>query len=55
MKIFALIVATFICGCVIFFTELARREVVYDCRMLIGNWHPDVPASVMKQCREQTK
>ena len=30
-----------------------RTQVVYDCRMLHGGWHPDVPVAVQKMCREQ--
>ena len=29
-----------------------RTQVVYDCRMLHGGWHPDVPLEVQKLCRE---
>jgi hypothetical protein len=25
--------------------------VRYDCDMLIGGWHPDVPREVIEQCR----
>ena len=25
----------------------------YDCRMLIGGWHPDVPTEVIDACRKQ--
>jgi hypothetical protein len=25
--------------------------VKYDCRVLIGGWHPDVPQSVQDECR----
>ena len=25
--------------------------VKYDCRVLIGSWHPDVPQSVQDECR----
>jgi len=53
MKTFALFTSLFICGYVIFFTELARKEVKYDCKMLIGGWHPDVPREVIKQCRRE--
>jgi hypothetical protein len=24
----------------------------FDCRMLIGSWHPDVPAQIVEQCRK---
>ena len=29
--------------------------VKYDCRMLIGGWHPDVPVKVQEECRERGK
>ena len=51
MKTFAFVVATLMCGWTIFMTELARKEVKYDCKMLIGGWHPDVPREIIKQCR----
>jgi len=53
MKTFALITSLFICGCVIFLTELARKEIAYDCHMLIGGWHPDVPPKVIDECRKK--
>jgi hypothetical protein len=33
-----------------------KTEVVtkYDCRMLIGGWHPDVPAKVIEECRKRS-
>ena len=33
-----------------------RRQVVvkYDCRMLIGGWHPDVPVAVQEECRKRS-
>ena len=24
----------------------------FDCRLLIGGWHPDVPQKVIKQCQK---
>lgn len=32
-----------------------RVTVKYDCSMLIGNWHPDFPAAVMKECKKRIK
>lgn len=29
------------------------QEVRYNCDMLIGSWHPDVPLQVIKECRER--
>ena len=26
----------------------------YDCRALIGGWHPDVPAKVIEECRKRS-
>jgi hypothetical protein len=33
-----------------------KTEVVvkYDCRMLIGGWHPDFPAKVVDECRQRS-
>jgi hypothetical protein len=34
------------------YTESKTITVRYDCRMLIGGWHPDVPIAVQEQCRK---
>jgi hypothetical protein len=33
-----------------------RNQVVvkYDCRMLMGGWHPDVPLAVQEECRKRS-
>ena len=33
-----------------------RSQVVvkYDCRMLMGGWHPDVPLAVQEECRKRS-
>jgi hypothetical protein len=33
-----------------------KTEVVvaYDCRVLIGGWHPDFPAKVIEECRKRS-
>lgn len=28
--------------------------VKYDCRQLIGGWHPDVPVAVQEECRKRS-
>lgn len=28
------------------------RTVRYNCDMLIGSWHPDVPLKVIEECRK---
>lgn len=35
----------------IHYAELNTVTVRYDCRMLIGGWHPDVPLEVQKKCK----
>jgi hypothetical protein len=29
-----------------------KVSVKYDCRVLIGGWHPDVPVEVQQECRK---
>jgi len=29
--------------------------VTYDCRMLMGNWHPDAPKAVIEECKKRIK
>jgi hypothetical protein len=31
-------------------TVILERK--FDCRMLIGGWHPDVPTKVIEKCRK---
>ena len=30
-----------------------KMTIKYDCRQLIGGWHPDVPTQVMEECRKR--
>ena len=32
-----------------------KNQVVvkYDCRMLMGGWHPDIPVAVQEACRKK--
>lgn len=43
-------------GCLILaFWPSSKSSVVivkYDCSMLIGGWHPDVPVKVQEECRK---
>tara|TARA_R110000868_G_scaffold117122_1_gene311204 strand:+ start:20194 stop:20394 length:201 start_codon:yes stop_codon:yes gene_type:complete len=42
------------CGCIIYLTEISRREEVYklNCELLLGGWHPDVPKDYARLCDE---
>ena len=60
IKLFAIYCAlmAFIFGALVYaytHPKFAKVEVVYDCGMLMGGWHPDVPAEVIKQCRLKMK
>ena len=45
------------CGCIIYMTEVSRREEVYklNCELLLGGWHPDVPKDYAKICEEANR
>jgi hypothetical protein len=41
---------------VLSFWSSSKGDVVvvkYDCSMLIGGWHPDVPVKVQEECRKR--
>lgn len=31
------------------------KPVKFDCRMLIGSWHPDVPQEAIQECRKRSQ
>ena len=35
-------------------TDRTQVVVKYDCRMLMGGWHPDVPTAVQEECRKRS-
>jgi hypothetical protein len=35
--------------------DKTKVVVKYDCRMLMGGWHPDVPLAVQEECRKRSK
>ena len=50
---FAIIIGVLILA---FWPQDKNQVVVkYDCRMLMGSWHPDVPVSVQEECRKLTR
>jgi hypothetical protein len=55
-------IATFIMASfVVVLTFIATKQdkdqitVKYDCRMLMGSWHPDVPKVVIEECKKRIK
>jgi cell division protein FtsL len=56
MKSLSLFLVITSCFIICLFALLIQAEsttvlVKYDCRQLIGGWHPDFPAKVIEQCR----
>jgi hypothetical protein len=42
-------------GAIVFLgTQTDKNIIRYDCRQLIGGWHPDVPPQVMEECRKRS-
>lgn len=57
LKVFAALF--FIAGCYLFVGYDDYHKTVdnpttirYNCDMLIGSWHPDVPVKVIEECRK---
>ena len=49
---FAIIITVLILA---FWPQDQNQVVVkYDCRQLIGGWHPDVPTAVQEECRKRS-
>ena len=49
---FAIIIAVLVLA---FWPQDKNQVVVkYDCRQLIGGWHPDVPVAVQEECRKRS-
>ena len=51
MKTISFLVATFLCGFVIYLTELNHRQVKYDCRYVTYPLAIDIPQEIIKQCQ----
>jgi hypothetical protein len=53
LKTYSIIALVVVMG-VIFFNGMKADQTIikYDCRQLIGGWHPDVPQQVMEECRK---
>lgn len=47
-----MVVPTAVLIAALYFSGKVVDQVTYDCRILMGGWHPDVPVKVMEQCRK---
>jgi hypothetical protein len=42
-------------GAIFYYGVKADKNIIrYDCRQLIGGWHPDVPPKVIEECRKRS-
>lgn len=49
---FAIIIAMLVLA---FWPQDKNQVVVkYDCRQLMGGWHPDIPLKVQEECRKRS-
>lgn len=49
---FAIIIAVLVLA---FWPQDKNQVVVkYDCRQLMGGWHPDIPLKVQEECRKRS-
>ena len=51
--LFALAIIAFGYGIYFHYQLIKQGPIKYDCRKLIGGWHPDVPVKVMEECRKK--
>ena len=52
----AICIGIILCGFVIFLTELAKKqEYKFNCEILMGGWHPDLPDKFKKACEMAKK
>jgi len=47
-----MVVPTAVLIAALYFSGKVVDQVTYDCRILMGGWHPDVPVKVMEECRK---
>jgi hypothetical protein len=53
LGILIMVVPTAVSIAALYFSGKVVDQVTYDCRMLMGGWHPDVPVKVMEECRKR--
>lgn len=47
-----MVVPTAVLIAALYFSGKIVDQATYNCNLLMGGWHPDVPAKVMEQCRK---
>jgi hypothetical protein len=47
-----MVVPTAVLIAALYFSGKIVDQATYNCNLLMGGWHPDVPVKVMEQCRK---
>lgn len=53
LAVLVMVVPTIIFVAALYFSGKIVDQATYDCRMLMGGWHPDVPLKVQEECRKK--
>lgn len=53
LAVLIMIVPTTLLVAALYFSGKVVDQVTYNCNLLIGGWHPDVPAKVIEECRNK--
>jgi hypothetical protein len=53
LAVAVMIIPTAVLIGMLFMSGKVVDQATYDCRMLMGGWHPDVPIKVQEECRKK--
>lgn len=53
LAVLIMVVPTTLLVAALYFSGKIVDEVTYNCNLLIGGWHPDVPLKVQEECRKK--
>ena len=53
LAVIVMVVPTAVLIGVLYFSGKIIDQATYDCRMLMGGWHPDMPIKVQEECRKK--
>ena len=53
LAVLIMVVPTAVLIGALYFSGKIVDQVTYNCNLLMGGWHPDVPAKVIEECRKK--
>ena len=53
LAVLIMVVPTAVLVGALYFSGKIVDQATYNCNLLIGGWHPDVPAKVIEECRNK--